>query len=265
MQQANDFLEESKSLDAIINPLDNSQIATPTQFQNWTIEDIVGHLHMFNHAAELALKDRQNFNSFFDPIASDLNRGKSLLDVQKVWLKDTHWPELLQMWQAGYTNLAASYGNADPKHRLAWAGPDMSVRSSVTARQMETWAHGQAVFDILGKDRIDEDRIKNIVHLGINTYGWTFLNRKLNVPEPTPFVSLIAPSGSVWEWNERQSDNVVRGSAVGFCQIVTQTRNVIDTDIQTIGTNAQTWMALAQCFAGQPVDGPREGERCRQG
>lgn len=265
MQQAIDFLEESKSLNAIIESLDVYRMATPTQFLNWTIEDIVGHLHMFNHAAELALKDRQNFNSFFDPIASDLNQGKSLLDVQKVWLRDTDWPELLELWQAGFAKLAESFGNADPKHRLAWAGPDMSVRSSATARQMETWAHGQAVFDVLGETRVDQGRIKNIVHLGINTYGWTFINRKLDVPDPAPFVSLIAPSGDVWEWNERQSDNVVTGSAVGFCQIVTQTRNVKDTDIQTTGDNALKWMAMAQCFAGKPVDGPREGERYCQG
>jgi uncharacterized protein (TIGR03084 family) len=265
MQQAIDFLEESKSLNTIVGSLDSDGVATHTQFLNWTIEDIIGHLHMFNHAAELALQDRQNFNAFFDPIASDLNQGKSLLDVQKVWLKDKDWPQLLELWQTGYTKLAESFGSADPKHRLAWAGPDMSVRSSVTARQMETWAHGQAVFDVLGKERVDQDRIKNIVHLGVNTYGWTFLNRKLDVPEPAPFVTLIAPSGAVWEWNESQSDNVVHGPAIGFCQIVTQTRNVKDTDIQTTGDNAEKWMAMAQCFAGKPVDGPGEGERRRQG
>ena len=261
MQQAIDFFEECEALDVVVGSLDEPAAATHTQFMNWTIEDIIGHLHMFNHAAQLALQDRQNFNAFFDPIASYLNQGKSLLDVQKVWLRDTNWPELLDLWQTCYTTLAKSYSNADPKHRLAWAGRDMSVRSSVTARQMETWAHGQAVFDVLGKTRVDQDRIKNIVHLGVNTYGWTFSNRKMEVPDPAPFISLIAPSGAVWEWNEPQDDNVVSGSAVGFCQVVTQTRNVKDTDIKTIGDNAEKWMAIAQCFAGKPVDGPGEGER----
>jgi uncharacterized protein (TIGR03084 family) len=265
MQQAIDFLEESKSLNAIVGSLDSDGVATQTQFLDWTIEDIIGHLHMYNHAAELALQDRQKFNAFFEPIASDLNQGKSLLDVEEVWLRGTDWPQLLELWQAGYTKLAESFGNADPKHRLAWAGPDMSVRSSVTARQMETWAHDQAVFDVLGKIRDDKDRIKNIVHLGINTYGWTFSNRKMDIPDPAPFVSLIAPSGAVWEWNENQSDNFVHGSAVGFCQIVTQTRSVKDTDIRTTGDNAEKWMAMAQCFAGKPVNGPREGERYCQG
>ncbi len=261
MQQANDFFEESKSLASIIVPLDGSALTTPTQFKNWTIEDIIGHLHMFNHAAQLALQGSDHFKAFFAPMAKDLNQGKSLLSVQKEWLQDINGIKLLKIWQAGYETLAESFADTDPARRIAWAGPDMSARSSVTARQMETWAHGQAVFDILGIHRENKDRIRNIVHLGINTFGWTFLNRKLEVPEPAPFVSLTAPSGAIWEWNEQQSDNVVRGSAVEFCQIVTQTRNFKDTGIETIGETAGRWMSMAQCFAGQPVDGPQQGER----
>jgi len=60
----------------------------------------------------------------------------------------------------------------------------MNTRSSITARQMETWAHGQEIFDILGEARIEDDRIKNIVHLGVSTFSWTFKNRNLEVPQP---------------------------------------------------------------------------------
>ena len=38
----------------------------------------------------------------------------------------------------------------------------MSARSSISARLMETWAHGQAVYDRLGVVRVDTDRIRNI-------------------------------------------------------------------------------------------------------
>ena len=43
----------------------------------------------------------------------------------------------------------------------------MSARSAISARQMETWAHGQEVFDVLGADREEHDRIRNIVVLGL--------------------------------------------------------------------------------------------------
>ena len=41
----------------------------------------------------------------------------------------------------------------------------MSVISSISARHMETWAHGQAIF-VLGIRRKNEDRILNIVIIG---------------------------------------------------------------------------------------------------
>ena len=45
-------------------------------------------------------------------------------------------------------------------------------------------------------------------------------------------------------------ENAVIGSAVSFAQVVTQTRNVADTDLQMTGEVAQRWMETAQCFAG---------------
>lgn len=261
MQQANDFLEESRCLDLLVEPLDTAGLQLVTQFMDWTIEDIIGHLHLFNHAAKLALADRNLFKDFFAPMATDLNQGKSLLSVQNKWLDGTGGRELLNMWREGYEAAAQEYATADPKQRIAWAGPDMSARSSITARQMETWAHGQAAFDILGVAREDKDRIKNIVHLGINTYGWTFKNRNLPTPDPAPHIRLKAPSGTIWQWNEEQNDNRVEGSAVEFCQIVTQTRNVADTNIEATGNTATRWMAMAQCFAGPPVEGPKKGLR----
>lgn len=261
MQQADDFLEESLCLAQTIEPLDDAGLKTVTQFKNWTIEDIIGHLHMFNHAADLALQGGDLFREFFAPMASDLNAGKSLLSVQNDWLDSVDGHELVDMWVEGFQSVAAQYAGANPKQRIAWAGPDMSTRSSITARQMETWAHGQAVFDVFGLEREDADRVRNIAHLGVSTFGWTFINRKLEVPTPAPFVRLTAPSGEIWEWNEQQEDNCVRGSAVEFCQIVTQTRNVGDTKISTKGDTADNWMQMAQCFAGPPVDVPRTGAR----
>jgi uncharacterized protein (TIGR03084 family) len=157
--------------------------------------------------------------------------------------------------------LADAYAKADPKQRVKWAGPDMSALSSITARQMETWAHGQAVFDLLGIDRPESDRIRNIAHLGVGTFGWTFINRQQAVPEPAPHVVLTGPSGAVWTWNPEQANNTVRGSAVEFAQVVTQVRHVADTQLQVTGAIAQQWMAWAQCFAGPPVDPPAPGSR----
>ena len=54
----------------------------------------------------------------------------------------------------------------------------MSARSSITARQMETWALGQEVFDVLGLERVNTDRVRNIAYLGVSTSGWTFMTSR---------------------------------------------------------------------------------------
>ena len=261
MQQADDFRQECKMLADLIGAQPDSVFNCVTLFKGWTINDVIGHLHMFNVAARLTLEDERKFAEFFAPVSADLRAGKSMLESQNVWLDGLKGRALFEVWCDECEAIAAIYGATDPKRRITWAGPDMSARSSITARQMETWAHGQEVFDCLGQLRVDSDRIKNIAHLGVSTFGWTFINRKEGVPEPAPHVVLTAPSGAVWKWNEQQDTNRVSGPATDFCQIVTQTRNVADTSIQTFGDIASRWMAIAQCFAGKPNDPPAAGSR----
>jgi uncharacterized protein (TIGR03084 family) len=263
MQQAEDFRQESRALAAVIEPLGGADFTRPTQFKQWTIDDVLGHLHMFNVAAERTLASASEFETFFAPIGQALNSGQTLLQTQGPWLAGLSGSALFDAWRHGAERLADAYAQADPKQRVKWAGPGMSALSSITARQMETWAHGQAVFDLLGQQRQEQDRVRNIVHLGVGTFGWTFINRKEPVPAPAPHVRLTGPSGAVWEWNPEQAGNAVEGSAVEFAQVVTQTRNLADTGLRTRGATARRWMAMAQCFAGQPEDPPAQGLRHR--
>ncbi len=140
----------------------------------------------------------------------------------------------------------------------------MSARSSITARLMETWAHGQEVYDSLGKTRIDGDHIKNIVVLGVNTYNWTYATRKEQPLGPVPYVEVTAPSGEVWAFGDASETNYVKGEATHFCQVVTQVRHIADTSLEVLGDVAIDWMSKAQCFAGSPETPPAPGSRFSQ-
>ena len=63
---------------------------------------------------------------------------------------------------------------------------------------------------------------------------------------------LTGPSGATWEWNDAIATSRIEGSAVDFCRVVTQTRNVRDTALIVTGDSARQWMEIAQCFAGPP-------------
>ena len=262
--QVADFLDECEALHALLEPLADADYETPTQFKAYTIGDVVAHLHHWNFAAELSLRDETAFRAFFAAIAKGIGEGRPLPGIAREWLAGLSGRALLAEWRRFAGELAARYAAADPKARVAWAGPPMSVRSSVTARLMETWAHGQEVYDALGAERKDADRIRNIAQLGVNTFAFAFANRRLEAPERPPRVRLVAPSGAVWEWNEANESDRVEGGATEFCQVVTQVRALGDTQLRVVGETARRWMSIAQCFAGPPSDPPAPGTRFRQ-
>jgi uncharacterized protein (TIGR03084 family) len=172
---------------------------------------------------------------------------------------------LRERWCEQMADLCDKLSALPPETRLKWVGPDMGVRMFATARQMETWAHGQAIYDAFGATRTATDRLRNIAEIGVRTYGWTFANRRRPVPGPAPYVRLTAPSGALWEWNEPSADNAVEGEALAFCQVVAQTRNIADTTLKVTGEPARIWMSVAQCFAGPPEDPPAAGMRLAPG
>lgn len=262
MQQAQDFCDESEALYDVLAPLDDSAFSVATQFKGWTINDILQHLHHFNIMADLSLNEPDRFQVEFAKIFK-LRETLSTVDASNQLLDGLAGKPLLQAWRSYYLEMTPRFAAADPKQRVKWAGPDMSARSSITARLMETWAHGQEIYDLLGLERQNADRIRNIAHLGVNTFGWTFVNRNEPVPTPMPFVQLTAPSGDVWHWGEPSHDEHIEGPAEDFCQVVCQTRHMADTQLTVTGQVATEWMSKAQCFAGPPKDPPAPGTRFR--
>lgn len=264
LEQAVDFREESLALYRLLKPLDAAAYETETQFKRWTFNDILRHIHVWNVAADQSLNDQTALQAFLLQVGLALKKG-DLRAFEEKWLADVSGPELLERWHDQFMDMSADFAAADPHARVRWAGPDMSVRSSITARLMETWAHGQAIYDALGVDRIEADRIRNVAMLGVNTFGWTFRNRGLPVPPEPPLVRLTAPSGDTWTWNDSATENRIEGSVTDFCLVVTQARNVADTGLRVVGETAKRWMAIAQCFAGPPVDPPAPGTRFKWG
>ena len=260
MQQALDFRAASDALRDLVAPLDDADFARPTGFQGWTIDAILRHLHVWNEAADMSLRDAAAFHAFFDEVKASLGKG-GLPVFEEQRLGGLSGQALVAIWRDFYRPMADRFAAANPSARVVWAGPSMSVRSSITARLMETWAHGQAIYDLLGIVRENEDWISNVVVIGVNTYGWTFKVRGQTPPEPMPRLKLIAPSGEIWTFGEENSGERIEGLAEEFAQVVTQTRNIADTALTVSGPNAAAWMAKAQCFAGGPEEPPAPGTR----
>ena len=261
LQEAADLLAEANELHEFLAKLDDADWRRPTTFKSWTPWDVVAHLHMFDAVSLLALEGGDVFAARRKELTECMMRGERLTGVGRREFGAYGPAELRNRWISTCRTMAEQLGASEPDRRLPWFGPDMGVRMFTTARLMETWAHGQEIYDLMRVRRVPTDRLRHICTIGVKTFGWTFANRRQQPPGPPPHVRLTAPSGAVWEWNEASESGLVEGSAHDFCLTVAQVRNVADTALVVEGEVAQRWMAIAQCFAGGPEDPPKPGQR----
>ncbi len=261
MKQTQDFQAEAHALATLLVDLSAADWTRMTQFKNWTVNDVMVHLHFWNMAADMSYTDPDRFAALMaEALPAFKDQGMRAFENAQV-LERGH--ELFSAWFELVDDMANRWENVDGKTRLAWAGPDMSAQSMMTARQMETWAHGQEIFDLFGREQPQDDRLQNIVFLGVNTFGWSHQVHAQPVPETLPELRLTAPSGEIWSYGAAESGELIEGDAVEFAQVVTQTRNIADTSLSVVGPVATHWMRIAQCFAGPPETPPEKGARFR--
>ena len=253
----NDLVAESGALDAVLERLRLQQqwlLATPAV--GWSIADQISHLAYFDERTLQSLSDPDQFrrdaevlvgdgDNFPDRIAAEY-RGRGL--------------DLLGWFRTARTAMVRAYRVADPGRRLPWYGPDMTPASSVTGRLMETWAHGQDVFDALGIERAPTDRLRHIAHLAIRALPYSYSVNELPQPAELIRIELCAPNGGEWTWGPPDAADRVTGNALEFCLVVTQRRHVLDTGLDVTGATAQQWISIAQAFAGPagPGRAPRD-------
>ncbi len=263
MTQVSDLRAEADEFDSLLASLQQGDWIRPTQFKSWTPEDIVRHLHAGDLLALASATGPETFAKMYDEAQALRAKGKTRREIELLRIVSGDTGDALRRrWRGTLARLCDTLAARPPDARLKWAGPDMGVRMFTTARQMEIWSHGQAIYDRQGLDRpAPTARLRNIAEIGVRTFGWTFTVHKLPVPPVVPQVSLGAPGGETWEWNAGNATDRIEGDALAFCQVVTQTRNIADTGLRVTGETARHWMSIAQCFAGPPETPPAKGTR----
>jgi uncharacterized protein (TIGR03084 family) len=247
---------EQKELDAVVANLDEAGWATMTPARGWDIKEQIRHLAYYENRANLAASKPEDFKRWFDEMRQD---PSTMIKLAETTGKELTAGETLKWWREERKALLEILKKMDRKKRLQWYGPDLSAMSFATARLMETWAHGQDIVDALTIRRKPTDRLRHIAHLGVSTFGWSYTNRNLKVPDTQVRVELTAPSGDIWSWGPEAAKDRVRGLAEDFCLVVVQRRHVADTDLIVRGETAKQWMSIAQAYAGLPTEGREPG------
>ncbi|MGU3497794.1 TIGR03084 family metal-binding protein [Mycobacterium sp. C31M] len=228
-------------------PAERWQAATPAQ--SWSIQDQVSHLAYFDGAALLALTDPTGLRTTADELMA---AGMDFPDRLAVQYRTMAPADLLDWFADIRRDLLAAFSDEDPKRRVPWFGPDMSVASSATARLMETWAHGRDVYDTIAVCPAASGGLRSIAHLGVVTFAFSHLHHGLEVPEAPVHVALTSPTGELWTWGPAGAENRISGTAEDFVLVVTQRRHWSETGLTVVGEVATGWLDIAQAFAGAP-------------
>jgi uncharacterized protein (TIGR03084 family) len=249
-----DLAAETAALRQILVPLTAADWQRVTPAPGWTIGDQVSHLAYFDNVAVTSATDPARFAA---EVAQDKTADPD--EIMRRYHEMTA-ADLADWFGRSRAELLSAFARLDPAERVPWFGPPMSAASALTARLMETWAHGQDIADTVGVQRAPTRRLRHVAHIGVGARAYSYAVNRLPMPAEPVRVELVAPSGGLWTWGPAGADDRVTGPAIDFCLLVTQRRHRADTAVQAAGPAASQWLTIAQAFAGPPGPGRAPGQ-----
>ena len=192
-----DLQRETAVLEHILDGLDDADWLRPTPSPGWSVADQMSHLAHADESAVLAATDREAF---------EIKRAGRGDDVDaftaRVVREHRHMtPAELRAWfDEARGALIEVYGGLDPSARVPWFGPEMSAAAQMTARIMETWAHGHDIADAVGVEWTVTPAVRQVAHICVRAIPNSFRARGREVPEEPVRVELVGVDGELWEW-----------------------------------------------------------------
>ncbi len=249
-----DLDDERAAVMGLVRGIGRADWSRPTRATPWTVRDQVAHLGWFDGAFARAISTPDEFTAERDTI-TDL---VGFVDAANAQVPEVG-PAALAYWQDAarfFDDSARELEASDPSARLPWYGPPMSLRSAITSRIMETWAHGADVADALGVRLAPTDRLRHVADIAVRARPQGYRVRSLDVPATPVRVELTAPSGALWTWGPEDAGDRVAGDAEEFCLVLVRRVHVDDTAVTVSGDAAREWMTIGQAFAGTPGADP---------
>lgn len=255
-----DLQAESASLRSMVGTAGPDALPRATPAAGWTIAHQLAHLTWTDEMACSAIA------SVVPTVAAPRDWERALaeaaaspdtfVDDGAAELARAEPTALLTRWDNGRALLLAALRATPPDVRIPWYGPPMKATSMVTARIMETWAHGLDVAGALGVEPERTDRVRHVCHIGVATRAFVYAARGLPTPEQPVRVTLTAPSGDTWTWGDPNAIHEISGDAWEFAQVAVRRLHPDDTSLVATPGVAREWLSIVQAFAGPPGADP---------
>jgi enediyne biosynthesis protein E11 len=255
-----DLGAEGDDLDAIVAGLTDQQWLTPTPAPRWQIAHQIAHLASIDAMTVLAATDPAAFEAHRMATGASFENSDEFIEAGVAEQLAGTPMDVLARWRnqraAAHDALAA----VPPGQKVPWLVTPVSPATMASIQFMELFAHGKDITDALGVVRKPTDRIRHLARFGVRTRDFAFLGRGLTPPAQEFRVELTAPSGEAWEFGPAGAAQWVSGPAADFCLLVTRRRHRDDLALVATGPDADTWLDIAQAYAGPPGPGRAPGQ-----
>lgn len=240
-----DLGAEQRALQDLLHGIAADDWLRPTPARGWDVRDTVSHLAdtdemVINTATGRpgSLNDRSGASASGEDVTfAGVLRGRKLAGRG-----------VLDWWETSCAAMYDMFVALDPDSRVPW-GIGMRPPSLVTARLMETWAHGLDVLAALGIAPRDTDRLAHVAWLATRAlpYAYTVAGRE---PPADPIrVELTLPSGAQWNMGPVTAVNRITAPAGEYCRVFVHRLSPADaTALRAEGPAAIDALAVARAF-----------------
>lgn len=235
---------EQAELEAVLRTLSADQWLLPTPAHGWDVRDQISHLaDSEEFAHDTATGGPRQLNqealSFPSPEAfteAGCEKGRAMTPER-----------VLEWWTTGAARTREALAAKDPKERVPW-GLGMSARSFVSARLMETWAHGLDVRAAVGVEPNMTPRLRDVAWLIVRALPYAFRVAQREQPPGTLLVELSF-DGDTWSFGPGDADARITGDAGEFCRVGVQRMKLADAaTLKAEGPLAEASLEVARAF-----------------
>ncbi len=236
---------EQRSVQDLVRSIGADDWLAPTPAWGWDVRDTIAHLADTDEVAADTMTGGPG------SLSARGELGASTADVTYRGVlrgRCLDGAAVLAWWEAAAARERDLFTTLDPDTRVPW-GLGMKPRSFVSARLMETWAHGLDVYAALGVEPVDTDRLAHVAWLATKAlpYAYSVAGRP-QPPEPLR-VELTLPSGAPWIDGPEGAENLITGPAGQYCRVFVHRLPMSKaTDIEVRGKAALAATEVARAF-----------------
>jgi uncharacterized protein (TIGR03084 family) len=239
-----DLEAEHRELQGVVAALTPDEWLTPTPARGWDVRDTIAHLA---DTDELAIGTATGGEYTLNAQAARAASSEDVTYHGVLRGRRRSGAEVGGWWDRSSASVRETLGALPADARIPW-GIGMRTPSLITARMMETWAHGLDVRAALGVVAPDSDRLAHVAWLATRALPYAFSVAGREMPTAPLRVELELPSGAAWTYGPDEAADRITGSAGDYCRVFVHRRSRADTSLEIEGDAAEAAIAVARAY-----------------